>query len=61
MGTRRGLAENMGCFSCLLDANHYLKKGGNGQFPTGEDGFLKEDISPKAAKFEVYSETVVID
>ena len=51
----------MGCFSCLLDANHYLKKGGNGQFPTGEDGFLKEDISPKAAIFEVYSETVVID
>ena len=40
---------------------YYLKKGGNGQFPTGEDGFLKEDISPEAAIFEVYSESVVID
>jgi hypothetical protein len=40
---------------------YYLKKGGNGLFPTGEDGFLKDDISPKAAIFEVYSESVVID
>lgn len=40
---------------------YYLKKGGNGQFPTGEDGFLKEDISPKAAIFEVYSESVVVE
>jgi hypothetical protein len=39
---------------------YYLKKGGNGQFPTGEDGFLIDDISPKAGIFEVYSKSVVI-
>jgi hypothetical protein len=40
---------------------YYLKKGGNGQFPTGEDGFLSDDVSPKAAIFEVYSERVVVN
>jgi hypothetical protein len=39
---------------------YYLKKGGNGQFPTGEDGFLKDDVSPKAAIFEVYSHSVEV-
>ena len=39
---------------------YYLKKGGNGSFPTGDDGFLKEGLPAKAAIFEVYSEEVVI-
>jgi hypothetical protein len=40
---------------------YYLKKGGNGKFPTGDDGFLKENTPPQAAIYEVYNEEVVID
>jgi hypothetical protein len=39
---------------------YYLKKGANGAFPTGEDGFLAEGTPSKAAIYEVYSEDVVI-
>lgn len=40
---------------------YYLKKGGNGKFPTGDDGFLAEGTPSKAAIYEVYSEDVVIN
>jgi hypothetical protein len=41
---------------------YYLKKGGNGQFPTDpETGFLKAGTPAKAAIFEVYSKEVVIE
>jgi hypothetical protein len=50
---------------------YYLKKGGNGQFPTCEDeksitceyGFLDNAVNKakKFAIFEVYSEEVTVD
>jgi hypothetical protein len=40
---------------------YYLKKGGNGKFPTGPDGFLKPGLPAKAAIYKVFGEEVAID
>lgn len=40
---------------------YYLKKGGNGKFPTGDDGFLKSGLPKSAAIFEVFSEEVTLN
>ena len=39
---------------------YYLKKGGNGKFPTGPDGFLKPGTPAKAAIYEVASHEVEV-
>ena len=39
---------------------YYLKKGGNGKFPTGPDGFLKPGTPAKAAIYEVFSHEEVV-
>ena len=44
---------------------YYLKKGGSGKFPTGDDGFLNTslpaDTLKKLAIYEVASEEVILD
>ena len=41
---------------------YYLKKGGNGKFPTDSaTGFLKPGTPAKAAIFEVYSKEIVVE
>jgi len=44
---------------------YYLKKGGSGKFPAGEDGFLDTSLPPatlkKLAIYEVFADEVVLD
>ena len=40
---------------------YYLKKGGNGNFPTGSDGFLEPGLRAKAAIYEVFEKEVTVN
>ena len=40
---------------------YYMKKGANGKFPTGSDGFLSSAAPKKLAIFEVYSQKEIIE